>query len=162
MPRTKGATAERVAAEWAVKVNTLVTLLERLELLSSLRDPHTGVYVHHGMSSSIGSQTHDVLFCSHKELFAEWQAMDLRQQMRDLRRFIALKSAPLEGSSQKTNADTRTRKVLETWTELEPYRSFVPLSVSKLERELFLLNLTSLIAILKAQLAERTEGNREE
>lgn len=152
--KSKPGTAEWIAAEWAEKLATLNTVLARLEVLSSLRDPHTGRYVHYGMSISVGNQTHDILLKSHKEVFSEWQSMSLREQMRDLKIFAASLPVPPDGSGQRIDKEIKSRIVLETWTELESYRNFVPLSVTKLERDLFLTDLTSIIAVLKGQLAK--------
>jgi hypothetical protein len=151
MLKSKPEQVEWIAAEWATKLATVNTVLGRLDVLRSLRDPHTGRYVHHGMSMSVGNQAHDILLKSHKETFADWQRMSIADQMRDLKRFLASR-APDES---RMNYHTKSRMVLETWTELESYRNFLPLSVSKLERGLFLVNLTGIIAILKNQLANQ-------
>jgi hypothetical protein len=150
MLKCKSETVEEIAAQWAAKLATVSSLLGRLEVLSSLRDPHTGRYVHYGMSISVGDRTHEVLLMSHKEIFVEWQAMDIREQMRDLKIFVS--SLPFTSEFVKgMDRCAKSRMVLETWTELESYRNFVPLSVPKLERDLFFANMSSIIAVLKAQ-----------
>jgi hypothetical protein len=155
MSKIKPATVESITAEWVAKIATINSVLGRLELVSSLRDPHTGRYIHHGMSQSIGNRTHDVLLNSHKEVFAEWQAMNLREQMRDLRVFLASLPKPPYVFGPRKKRRERSNTVLETWTELEPYRNFIPLSLPALERDLFLTNLRSIISVLKAQIAKQ-------
>jgi len=145
----------RISAEWTERLATVDTVLGRLEVLGSLRDPHTGRYVHHGMSICLGRCTHDVLLKSHEEIFADWQEMHIEAQMQDLRTFVV--SVPVSGNElgKRMNRLARTQLVLETWTELESYRTFVPLTVSKLQRDLFLTNLSSIIAILRNQLTNQ-------
>jgi len=141
-----------VASQWKEKLSTLDTVFGRLELLSSLRDPHTGRYVHHGMSVAVGDRTHDIILKSHEATFAEWQSKNLRVQMTDLRSFVL--SIPLPAGSGRLDRKAKSILVLDTWLKLEPYRNFVPMSVSQLERNSFLANLTALITLLKAQVAQ--------
>jgi len=145
----------RISAEWTERLATIDTVLGRLEVLGSLRDPHTGRYVHHGMSISLGRCTHDLLLKSHEKIFADWQEMNIEAQMRDLRTFMV--SVPVSGAElgKRMNRLARTQFVLEAWTELESYRTFVPLTASKLQRDLFLTNLSSIIAILRNELTNQ-------
>jgi hypothetical protein len=138
-----------ISAEWAARLTIVNTILGRLSVLGSLRDLHTGIYIHHGMSISVGNCTHGILLKSHMEVFADWQAMSLRGQMRDVKRFIATIRLPESDTGKRRNRHAKSRIVLETWTELEPYRNFVPLAASKLERGLFLANIGNIIAILR-------------
>ena len=154
MLKKKSVSVGKLAAEWAETLATFNTVLARLELVSSLRDPRTGIYVHHGISLVAGNQTHCLLLKSHNDLFVEWQSMSLRTQMKDLKKFVA--SSP-SGHYQGLSQISRSSLILESWTRLESYRGFVPLSASHLDSELFLTNLTSLIAILKGQF---NEGSR--
>lgn len=142
-----------MASQWKEKLSTIDSVIGRLELVSSLRDPHTGRYVHHGMSVAVGDRTHDVLLKSHEATFAEWQSKNLGAQLQDLKAFV--RSVPLPGGlGRRLDRSAKSTLVLETWLKLEPYRNFVPLSASKLERDAFLANLTTLIAVLKAQMAQ--------
>ncbi len=137
-----------VTTHWAKTLATLDTVLERLILIASLRDPHTGLYVHHGMSLSLGNeQTHMVLLTSHLEIFAEWQTMGLRDQMREFKSFVA--AAPLPSLRPRVSLHGKMRRVMETWADLESYRNFVPLTTPKIDRDLFLVNLTTLLVVLK-------------
>lgn len=157
MGMTKPGTTQYVSREWNAKLATLETVLAKLELLSSLRDSNTGIYIHHGMQTAVGTHTHDVLMRSHKEAFAEWQNLSFSEQLQDLRKFIASLPVP-EGSRKQLRKADKNRLVLDTWTELEPYRSFVPLSISKLRRDLFLENLNSMITLCKAEFADSRQA----
>ena len=155
MLQGKPGSLEWISSEWKTSLLKLPTVLERLELFSSLRDLHTGRYVHHGMSLKAGNKTHAILLKSHLETFAEWQSMNMRQQMRELRAFLdSVASHPDECNERITKKEKR-RLILETWTDLESYRNFVPQPVSRLERDLFLANLTTMVAILRRDFSER-------
>lgn len=80
-------TFHSIKTRWAEKLGTLNTVLDRLHFLNSLRDPHTGVYTHHGMSMALGNeQTHDILLKSHIDTFAYWQWSVLANRRELLRR----------------------------------------------------------------------------
>jgi hypothetical protein len=152
---------DSISTEWAARLATIDTVLGRLSVLGSLRDLNTGRYVHHGMSISVGNSTHAILLKSHMEVFAHWHALSLREQMRDVKTFIETLRLPDSESGERMDRHAKRRLVLETWTELEPYRNFVPLAASKLERDLFLANINSIIAILRNTLkspAHETAG----
>jgi hypothetical protein len=155
MLKGKPGSMEWISSEWGTSLATLSTTLERLELLSSLRDPHTGRYVHHGMSVSAGTETHAILLKSHQATFAEWQTMSMRQQMRDLRNFLTKVSLDDDECGERMSKKEKRRLVLETWIELEGYRNFIPQSTPRLDRELFLVNLMTMIAVLKRQFSEQ-------
>jgi hypothetical protein len=107
------------------------------------------------MSLKAGDKTHAILLKSHLETFAKWQAMNMRQQMRDLKAFLdSVASHPDECDERITKKEKR-RLILETWTELESYRNFIPQPVSRLERGLFLANFSTLVAVLRRELSER-------
>jgi hypothetical protein len=155
MLQGKPGSLEWISSEWETSLQTLTTILQRLELFSSLRDLHTGRYVHHGMSLKAGTKTHAILLKSHLETFAEWQSMNMRQQMRDLKAFLdSVASQPDECDERITKKDKR-RLILQTWTDLETYRNFVPQPVSRLEKDLFLVNFTTMVAVLKRDFSER-------
>ena len=149
MLEKKRVSVGKLAAEWTGTLATLKTVLERLELVSSLRDPRTGIYVHHGISHEVGNQTHCLLLKSHTDLFAEWQTMTLKEQMKDLKEFVG---SPSANHYKALSRKSRASLILESWTQLESYRGLLPMSVSPLDRELFFTNLRSLIALLQAQL----------
>jgi hypothetical protein len=152
----RSASVDQISAEWTARLATIPTVLGRLEILSSLRDRHTGRYVHHGMSICVGECAHDVLLKSHTEIFADWQAMSIREQLRDLRTFVSSIPTSENSPDRRANRLVRSRLILETWSELESYRNFIPMSASKLERGLFLANLSSTIGVLINQLADLT------
>jgi hypothetical protein len=154
MVKAKSASLERIESAWADSLAKLPTILSRLELLSSLRDPHTGRYVHHGMSLSAGDQTHLILLKSHLDTFAEWQTMSLQQQMGDLKQFVRSVSKSADENPGRITQKEKRKLMLETWTQLEPYRNFVPQSVSRLERDLFMTNLASIVSVLKEQISQ--------
>jgi len=117
--------------------------------MSSLRDPHTGTYIHHGMALSIGAQTHAVLLQSHKDIFADWLSLSFEEQLDDLKAFV--RSVRLPPRSGSFNRKGKMRIVLDTWTKLQPYRLFVPLSVPNFQLDLFQVNLQTLLALAKSE-----------
>jgi hypothetical protein len=108
--------------------NTLAripTVFGRLAYLASLRDSNSGIYHHHGLASIFGrDESRRALWQSHQIVFQEWLDLTLREKKEDL-------STYFEGLE-----DPRPL-VLDLWTSIRTYRSYIPASARESERELF-------------------------
>jgi len=122
---------------WRNTLSQIPTTFGRLVYLSSLRDVNSGQYEHHGLALIFGpEEAGRALKKSHKQVFAEWITFNLEQQKADLDLYL---SGLLE--------DKRT--VLENWQRLTPYANLMPASAKRIERQLYLSDLTALLELLK-------------
>ncbi len=132
---------ERGAAAnlWRNTLSQVPTTFGRLVYLSSLRDPNSGSYQHHGLAQVFGTKEADrTLRQSHTQVFAEWLGYNLQQQKDDLERYLAGLEEDIEG-------------ILETWTRLAPYRNLVPTRVREIERQLYYTDLETVLELLRRQ-----------
>ena len=139
MKGSRGSALDRTAASdlWRNTLSQIPSVFGRLVYLSSLRNPNSGRYEHHGLALVFGDdEASKALKKSHIQAFAEWLSFNLEQQKADLDLYL---SALFE--------DKRT--VLETWLKLTPYRNLIPSSVRGVERRLYTGDLTALIELLK-------------
>jgi hypothetical protein len=117
-------------------LSRLPTQYARLAYLASLRDANTGVYKHHGLSSSFGrEEAGTALRESHEAVFADWLALDLPERYDDLLKYLA----GLEPSRAETT---------RLWLRSKNYLSCIPAAASKAERELFVFDLEALLEVL--------------
>jgi hypothetical protein len=138
-PRARGAPLERGAAAdvWRNTLSQIPSTFGRLVYLSSLRDPNSSLYQHHGLAHLFSEMEADkALRFSHEEVFAQWLCLTLEQQKRDLDLYLS----GLEG-------DRRT--VLRAWLQLASYRNSLPATAREVERDLFLTDLETLLELLK-------------
>ena len=151
---------ERTVVRWSLNLERLPSVFSRLLIFGSLRDANTGRYSHQGLCRSIGENpTHDLLTQSHEQVFGEWQAMRLPEQMRHLKlhlRELADESESF-GPGRKSKA-FRIGHILTTWARTEPYRTFIPLSAPDLSRDAFLINIRSMVAILRERIEHQSEA----
>src|SRR5579862_3699526 len=92
MPRFKlKGVLERYAVQdlWKHTLSRIPTLYGRLFYLSSLRDPNSGAYRHHGLSTAFGrEESARALQESHEEAFLEWVKLPLSEQKADLTHYL--------------------------------------------------------------------------
>lgn len=92
MPRFKlKGTLERSAAAdlWKHTLSRIPSAYGRLAYLVSLRDPNSGVYRHHGLSSVFGrDESARALCASHERALLDWLKLDLESKTVDLRNYI--------------------------------------------------------------------------
>lgn len=111
----------------------------RLFYLTSLRDPNTGRYEHHGLSVRFGQYEADrALRQSHSQSFSEWLCFDLEQQKADLDLYLS------------AMIDDR-RAVVETWMRLAPYRNVIPISATATEMQLYLSDFKAILEVLRIE-----------
>lgn len=130
-------------------LSRIPTIFGRLVYLASLRDPHSGIYEHHGLGSIFGrEESRKALEESHKRVFQEWLSLSLAGKRGDLAEY-------LEG------VDGSKRSVLRRWGRAYTYRSYIPDSARKSETALFLEEFEVLLEILNcgADGAKRGPGS---
>jgi hypothetical protein len=133
------ATLERGAAAdlWRHTLSQIPSVFGRLVYLSSLRNPNTDTYEHHGFALMFGQEEADrTLRRSHAQTFAEWLCYTLEQQKADLELYLSA-------------LGNNKRAVLDAWLRLTPYRNLIPGSARRAERELYLHDLEVLLELLK-------------
>jgi hypothetical protein len=142
MARTKGSAQgfERGAAAdvWRHTLSQIPYLYGRLAYLGSLRNANTGLYEHFGLAQLYGAdKAHRTLLESHEVAFADWLNYDLAHQESDLGLYLA-------------TLDGELSVVLDAWTQLATYKNMIPLTASGAQRELYLMDLETLLQLLKA------------
>jgi hypothetical protein len=122
---------------WRNTLSRIPTVFGRLSYLSSLRNPNSGRYEHHGLSLRFGAlDASRALKKSHREAFTEWLSYNVEQQHADLQLYL---------SDQPE--DKRT--ILKAWEKLETYRNVMPSSAKDLEKKLFLSDLKAILRVLR-------------
>jgi hypothetical protein len=130
---TRGAASDL----WRNTLSQIPSLFGRLVYLSGLRNPNNGRYEHHGLILLFGEEeANRALKKSHKQSFREWLTFNLEQQKADLELYFS-------GISEDRNT------VLKTWVKLAPYRNLVPASAKQVEKQLYVADLTAILALLK-------------
>lgn len=130
---------ERGAASdlWRNTLSQIPSVFGRLVYLSSLRNPNSARYGHHGLALIFSEdEANRALRKSHNKTFSEWLSFDLEHQKADLDVYL---SELFEGKEA----------VLKAWTSLSPYRNFVPNSAKAIERRLYLADLQAILELLR-------------
>ncbi len=130
---------ERDAREdlWLHTLSQIPTHFGKLQYLSSLRDPNTGAYEHHGLALVFGEkEAAKAMRQNHKRTFGEWLNLDLASQEADLAEYLAGIGGPM------TN-------ILSSWELLEPWKQNVPSGVMASEKALYSADLKTLVSLLK-------------
>jgi hypothetical protein len=124
---------------WRNTLSQIPAIFGRLVYISSLRDPNTGRYEHHGLALVFGEDEADrALRQSHIQTFSEWLCFNLEQQKADLDLYLA------------AMIDAR-KLIIETWLRVAPYRSLVPAAASAREVDLYLSDFSALLQLLKSE-----------
>jgi hypothetical protein len=133
---------ERGAASdlWRHTLSQVPSVFGRLVYLSGLRESNSGRYEHHGLALVFGERESDrALKESHKTAMEEWLNYGLEEQKADLDLYLS-----------GLTVDKRT--VLESWLRTTPYRNLTPATIKGPARKLFLVDLETLLALLRNEL----------
>jgi hypothetical protein len=107
---------------WSVTLSQIPSLLGRIVYLSSMRDPNTGSYSHHGLALRFGGAAADgAIRQSHESAFERWLMLKFAEQREDCELYW---SGLLEDRCL----------VAEMWTRTESYRALLPASASPAQR----------------------------
>ena len=118
-------------------LSRIPTVFGRLAYLSSLRNPDSGAYGHHGLALMFGrEESRKALSGSHEQVFLEWIGLPLEDKAQDLRIYLGGLEEPAPA-------------VLEHWAQSESYRGYVPASARRSEKELFIEEFALLIEITR-------------
>lgn len=125
---------------WRHTLSQIHTLFGRLVYLSSLRNPNTGHYEHHGFAQTFGADSADrAMRESHESVFGDWLMLELPEQKQDL-------SAYLRGLGEDLC------RLIEVWIKLAPYRGYAPTAVRAADRALFQADMEILLDVIRAGL----------
>ncbi len=126
-----------VADVWRHTISQIHTVFGRLVYLSSLRNPNSGRYEHHGLALVFGQdEASRALKKSHQRVFDDWLKFDIEQQKADLELYLS-----------DLPEDKKT--VLRAWTKFAPYKSLMPSSARAVERRLYLAELKAILDVLR-------------
>ncbi|MGA2184026.1 MAG: hypothetical protein ABSH47_13435 [Bryobacteraceae bacterium] len=122
---------------WRRTLSQIPSLFGRLAWLSSLRNPNTGLYEHHGLAVLFGPEgSSRALRLSHLACCREWLNCSLEERMADLRLYLASQSSsPVE--------------IIGNWQELGFWRTILPASIRGAERALYLADVEALLTLLQ-------------
>ena len=137
----KGLRAQGAAPDlWRHTLSQIPSQFGRLVYLASLRDANTGLYLHHGLAAVFGDdESNKAIQESHEQAFAHWLGWGLEQQKTDLELYVA-------------GLEPERKKVVETWSRLEPYRNLPPGHTAPVEKTLFLTDLETLLSLMRNEL----------
>lgn len=118
-------------------LSRIPTVFGRLAYLASLRDPHTGIYRHHGFASVFGrEESRKALGLSHEAVFQEWLNLSLAAKREDM-------TEHFDGLEDPRSV------VLDHWAKVPDYRNYIPASARASERELFFAEFEVLLATFR-------------
>lgn len=128
-----------VGVIWRETLKGIFSTLGRLRALANCRRTETGQYHHTGVARILGMQSADrALRVVHEFVWEEWLSGSLEQQQADL--FLHIQ-----------DFEEDTEAVLNAWSSLPPFPSFIPDSATTEQRTLFTSNLSVLLALLRNQ-----------
>ncbi len=107
-----------------------------LAAVSALRDPNTGRYSHQVLSSRFPTEQVDrELRVFHAAAFRRWLSLPVSKKKDDIAMYLTEQSAP-------------TATVVRVWRNLETYRQLLPEFASNIEKELFISDVKTVLALL--------------
>ena len=140
MPRfkPKGMLDQSALADlWKHTLSGISSVYGRLAYLSSLRDPNSGHYRHHGLSTAFGrEESTEALRQSHEQVFREWLKLPLAAKSSDLREYLA-------GAEEKPGV------VAGNWLKTSYYETLPPDRATRPQRAQFRQELETLLQLLR-------------
>ena len=122
--------------------------LGKLICIASTRDYNTGEYHHAGLAAAFSDEVaSQALATCHRELFETVSRAPIKQLVTQLESYVESTGAPASA-------------VLESWSDLQPYRVVVPAECEKLSAELFFSNVKIALAILRSRRSRNDENPR--
>lgn len=127
-------------------MSSIPTAYGRLTYLASLRDPNSGIYRHHGLSTVYGrEESARAMRESHEEAFAEWLNLDLEAKTADLREYADKLEDPPEA-------------VLRHLASTATSEAQLPDDARPMERKLFHRDFDMAVELLRRGSGERSSG----
>lgn len=124
---------------WRKRVASIPSLFGRLTYLAGLRESEGGPYKHPGLAFVLGdTATDEVIRTCHREVFAEWLALDLKGQYAALNLFLS-------------SAEGHRRQVLATCAAPAARAWLIPEGTADHERQLYLADLQAILQLLAAE-----------
>lgn len=121
---------------WRRTLTQIPSTFGRLVYLCSLRDLNTGRYLHFGLAQRYDDAGAEAaLRTSHIEAFEEWLAFTLEEKKADVDLYLSA----LDGDRQA---------IIGTWHLLKPYTNVLPATAAEAQRELFLKDFETMLALL--------------
>ena len=139
MPRVRPNVLEpdALADLWKHTLSQIPTLCGRLVYLSSLRDPNSGAYRHHGLAAAFGRDgSARALKQSHEHAFLDWLGLPIKAKADDVRAYLK----GLEDGGAEVAAH---------WLRSGQSRNLVPESSLAAQREHFERDLETLLDVFR-------------
>lgn len=116
-------------------IRSLPSIFAQVAYLAQLRDPNTGLYRHRLYQGQSRAEGHQVLEALHEDAFKKWLRLHATAQKSDLERYL-------------DSLECERSIAIRNWTNLEPYRSYVPAPASAVDREWFFSGMATLLRML--------------
>ena len=140
MPRfkPKGMLERNALADlWKHTLSRISSVYGRLTYLASLRDPNSGQYRHHGLSTAFGRDESTLAMReSHQQVFKEWLKLPLSEKALDLGEYL-------------TGLDETPAVVASNWLGSGHYNTLMPDRVTRPQQAQFRQELEILLQMLK-------------
>jgi hypothetical protein len=119
----------RATDPWRGALSEITTTFGRLVFLASLRDPVTGQYSRSSLTAPDDAEVERQVQSAHHQVFFQWLTFNLADQKTDLDEYF--KDAPMLSVAE--------------------YRELVPRTARRVERQLYLSDLETLLELRKAE-----------
>lgn len=112
----------------------------RLLYLASLRDLATGAYSHAGLEALYSREAvQEALAVTHRSILERILQLPLQQQLGDLRRCLG------------THESGEMGAVTSRWSDVEFYRSMLPICIPEATKELFCSSLAAVLYVIETE-----------
>lgn len=129
--------SRQISTVWNQTIDQIPNLFGRLVYLSTLRDPQTARYIHHGLAARFGEDAAETAILeSHREVFHDWLSQQLPDQRQLLEEYLSGLPDP--------RAD-----VVAAWLSVAYYRAWMPVGTPMHEQQLYLTDIKALLSLLR-------------